>query len=206
MIRKVDEAHEQPPWSRFHTAGALTPLVCCLIVALLCVYPVFSSEADPVRVFEVRIDDQGLAQVHAVVELPARSDTVFAVLTDYARWPSLFSEGLTIASIRDDQDGVITDMYLPRILMPGTLHLVIRTRAPTRDRIEAELITGDLNRFWRLWHLTPLDGGRQTRADLQMTVQPKGWAPKWLVRYGIERELTDHFERLRTAVQARERQ
>ena len=128
------------------------------------------------------------------------------MLTDYARWPSLFSEGLRIASIRGDPDGVITDMYLPRILMPGTLHIVIRTRASTHERIEAELITGDLNRFWRLWHLTPLDGGLQTRADLQMTVQPKGWAPQWLVRYGIERELTDHFERLRTAVQARERE
>lgn len=175
MIRKVDEVHEEPPWSRCHTAAALTPLLCSLIVALLCVYPVLSSEADPVRVFEARIDRQGLAQVHAVVECPARPDTVFAVLTDYARWPSLFSEGLRIASIRGDPDGVITDMYLPRILMPGT-HIVIRTRAPTHDRIEAELITGDLNRFWRLWHLTPLDGGLQTRADLQMTVQPKGWA------------------------------
>lgn len=187
-----------------HMPSRLNLFLSGLVLVLLCDRPVFSSQADPLHSFEIAVDDQGVAHVHAIVEFPAPSNTVFGVLTDYAQWPRLFAEGLTIVSIRDEPDGVITEMYLPRVLMPGTLHVVIRTRVFMRDRIEAELVSGDLNRFWRLWHLTPLEGDRQTKADLQMIVQPKGWTPNWLVRYGIERELTDHFRRLRTVIQERE--
>ncbi|HET7058066.1 MAG TPA: hypothetical protein VFI05_04995 [Nitrospiraceae bacterium] len=35
-------------------------------------------------------DAQDVAHVYAIVPLSARPETVFAVLTDYARWPSLF--------------------------------------------------------------------------------------------------------------------
>jgi hypothetical protein len=153
---------------------------------------------------DIEFDAQDVAPVHAIVALSARPDTVFAVLTDYARWPSLFGNGLIMAAIREEPEGVVTEMYLPRVLLPGTLHVIIRTRTDPPHHIEADLISGDLNHFWRLWKLTPFAGGRETRADLQMAVQPKTWAPRWLIRYGIERELSDHFERLRAAVQRRE--
>jgi hypothetical protein len=161
-------------------------LVCGLLMAALFARSVFSATGD---------------NNFLDVELPASPATVFAVLTDYAQWPILFSKGMTITAIRDEPEGVVIEMYLPRMMLPGTLHIIIRTRVDTPQQIEAELISGDLNRFWRLWRLMPLARGRETRAELQMTVQPKEWAPGWLIRYGIERELNDHFERLRAVVQ-----
>lgn len=162
------------------------------------------SATDDSHPVDIVFDAQDVAHVHAILVLSARPEIVFAVLTDYARWPSLFGNGLTMAAIREEPDGVVTEMYLPRVLLPGTLHVIIRTRIDPPHHIEAELLSGDLNHFWRLWRLMPFAEGRKTRAELQMAVQPKTWAPQWVIRYGIEQELTDHFERLRAAVQRRE--
>lgn len=162
------------------------------------------SSTDDSHPMEIVFDAQDVAHVHAIVALSARPETVFAVLTDYARWPSLFGNGMIMAAIHEESEGVVTEMYVPRVLLPGTLHVIIRTRIHPPHHIEAELISGDLNHFWRLWRLMPVTGGRETRADLQMAVQPKSWAPQWVIRYGIKRELTDHFERLRAAVRRRE--
>lgn len=162
------------------------------------------SATDVSHPLDIVFDAQDVAHVHAILALSARPETVFAVLTDYARWPSLFGNGLVVAAIREEAEGVVTEMYLPRVLLPGTLHVIIRTRIDPPHHFEAELISGDLNHFWRLWRLMPVAEGRETRADLQMAVQPKTWAPRWVIRYGIERELPDHFERLRAAVQRRE--
>jgi len=191
----------EDPLPRHHRLLRLLPYV--LFVNALTAGSVLSSGDDGHPV-EIVFDAQDVAHVHAIVALSARPETVFAVLTDYARWPSLFGNGLIMAAIREDSEGVVTEMYVPRVLLPGTLHVIIRTRVHPPHDIEAELIRGDLNHFWRLWRLMPVAGGRQTRADLQMAVQPKTWAPQWVIRYGIERELTDHFERLRVAVQRRE--
>lgn len=175
-------------------------LLCGLLMAVLFARSVFSATDDN-NSLDVVVDAQYVAHVHAILELPASPATVFAVLTDYAQWPTLFAKGLTIVAIRDEPEGVVTEMYVPRVMLPGSLHLIIRTRVETPQQIETELISGDLNLFWRRWHLMPLAKGRETRAELQMTIQPKGWAPNWLIRYGVERELNDHFERLRAAVQ-----
>ncbi|HTE88460.1 MAG TPA: SRPBCC family protein [Terriglobales bacterium] len=162
-----------------------------------------SSATGDIQSLDVIVDAQLVAHVHATLELPASPETVFVVLTDYAQWPALFAKGMTIAAIRDEPEGVVTEMYVPRVMLPGTLHVIIRTRVSAPQQIEAELISGDLNLFRRLWRLMPLAKGRETIAELQMTVQPKGWAPRWLIRYAIERELTDHFDRLRAAIQRR---
>lgn len=175
-------------------------LLLCGLLALLSDRSVFSATGD-INSLDVVVDAQHVAHVHAILELPAKPEIVFAVLTDYAQWPTLFAPGLIIAAIRDEPEGVITEMYVPRVLLPGTLHVIIRTRVDTPQQIEAELISGDLHRFWRLWRLMPLAKGRETRAELQMAVQLKGWTPNWLIRYSIEMELHNHFERLRAAVQ-----
>lgn len=164
-----------------------------------------SGASESVHSLDIAFDKEAVAHVHALLELSATRDTVVRVLTDYAHWPMLFAEGMTIVGIRHEPDGVITDMYLPRAVVPGTIHLVIRTRVANSGQIDAELMSGDLKRFWRRWQLTPLSAGRRTRAELEMTIQPKGWAPQWLVRYGIETELRDHFHRLETVLESRER-
>ena len=157
--------------------------------------------SNPIQLFEITFDKDGIAHVHALLELPASPETVFTVLTDYAHWARLFADGTTMVSIRRDADGVTTDMYVPRSVMPGRVHLVIRTRTPSHARIEAELVSGDLQRFWRRWDLQPSMSQSATKAELQILLQPRTWAPQWMIRYGIEKELTEHFRRLVAAVQ-----
>jgi ribosome-associated toxin RatA of RatAB toxin-antitoxin module len=160
------------------------------LLVLLDKGPSVSSESETVHSLDIIFDHEAVAHVHALLELSAAPDTVFGVLTDYAHWPMLFAEGMTIVGIRPETDGVITEMYLPRAVLPGTIHLVIRTRITTSAQsaqIDAELVSGDLKRFWRRWQLTPLSAGHRTRADLEMVVQPKGWAPQWLCATGLRR-------------------
>jgi hypothetical protein len=163
-----------------------------------------SRSAETVDTFDIVFDQEAVAHIHAIVDLSGAPNTVLAVLTDYAHWPILFP-GMRLGAIRQDADGVITEMDLPMAVLPGTIHLVIRTRLVPPNQIDAELVSGDLQRFWRRWRVTPLPTPHITRAELQMVMQPKGWAPQWLVRYGIEIQLKDHFHRLATVVEAHER-
>ena len=178
-----------------------SPLLSLVVVLALSTSAVGGDRvfSDPVQLFEITFKD-GVAHVHALLDLPASPEVVFGVLTDYAHWARLFADGTTIVSIRFDADGVTTDMYLPRSIMPGRVHLVIRTRTPSRASIEAELVSGDLQRFWRRWDLSPA-GRDTTKAELQLLLQPRTWSPQWMIRYGIEKELTEHFRRLLAAVQ-----
>jgi ribosome-associated toxin RatA of RatAB toxin-antitoxin module len=154
-------------------------------------------------VLDIAVDAEGIAHVTGTLDLPGEPHTVHAILTDYAQWPSLFSKGMSVLTVRHEPDGVITDLSLPRYLLPGTLRLVILTQTPTLGQIEARLIDGDFDHFRRLWEFVPLHEGRATRARLQMDIRPKGWLPRWLLAYALRRELQEHFQRLRAAVEAR---
>ena len=152
---------------------------------------------------EVAVDTEGIAHVSATLDLPSDPRTVWGILTDYEHWPSLWSGGMTVVAIRSEPDGVVTDLLVPRIWLPGTLRLVIVTQTGTTDRIETRLVDGDFDRFWRVWVLIPIQEGRRTRARLQMDVRPKAWIPAWAFSYLLRQQLQDHLERLRLAVERR---
>ena len=181
-----------------HAVAKRLQLWVFLLVLLLCVKRLHA--ADDTGALQVTVDGEGIAHVAGTLDLPAGPAKVHEILTDYAHWPALWSGGMAVVAIRQAPEGVIVELLLPRMWMPGTLRLVIMTHAPTPSPIEARLVSGDFDRFWRVWELTPTQEGRRTRAYIEMEVRPTSWVPNWIFSYLVRQQLQDHFERLRLAV------
>jgi hypothetical protein len=126
------------------------------------------------------------------------------VLADCEHWLLLFPPGLRVISIRWKADRVLTELAVLHYVLPGELRLVVETQEPEPGRIETNLVGGDFNRYRRVWRLTGTEGGSQTRAELDLDLQPKRWMPGWLFKFALRQELRDHLKGLRAEVQARE--
>lgn len=174
-------------------------------LSLLLVGLVWVSEGvagEPVPAIDIQVGPDGAAHVRGQVDLPGTPAIVRAVLTDYAQWPSLFGRGFRVVAIRQEGGRVVTDQYVPRHVLPGEMHLVTETRETTPGRLETSLIEGDFLQYRRVWQLQATPEGN-TRAALEMYIQPKAWLPHWLLTLVLRRELLDHFGKLHAAVAAR---
>lgn len=182
----------------------LVPESVLLVSLLLIASPGASADGPPPRAaLDIQVLPDGLARVHARVELAGPPEVARLVLTDYEHWPDLFPPGLRIVEIRREAQGVITDLWAARHILPGELHLVTETRETTPDRLDTTLIEGDFHRYTRTWQLLPGATETTTTATLDMDVQPKGWVPDWLFTTFLRRDLEAHFTRLQAAVAAR---
>ncbi len=151
---------------------------------------------------DIQVLPDGLARVHAQVELPGSPAIARLVLTDYEHWPDLFPPGLRLVGIRREGRGVVTDLWASRHILPGELHLVTETRETTPTRLDTTLIEGDFHRYSRTWQFSPEAATSRTIATLDMEVQPKGWVPHWLFTRFLKQDLEAHFVRLQAAVAA----
>lgn len=176
------------------------------LAAWLLVAPAVAAEPDPhAYSLDIQVFADGLARVHAQVQLPGPLEAARFVLTDYDHWPDLFPPGLRLAAIRREAHGVITDFWAARHILPGELHLITETRESGPTRLETTLIEGDFHRYSRTWQLSSDATASRTTATLDMEVQPKGWVPAWLFTRFLRQDLEAHFLRLQAAVAARVR-
>jgi hypothetical protein len=157
----------------------------------------------PAVTLNIHVNPAGVAHVQAVLGLSAPPSVAQAVLTDYPHWPLLFPDGVRIASVTQEKDGVQTDLYVQRHFLPGELHLVTLTREVAPGVLETSLVDGDFYQYRRTWTLTPGLSTCETRAELAMDIQPKQGLPGWLFSFLLRRDLLAHFEKLRTEVQSR---
>ena len=189
------------------TFASTSTLACPLAgLALLCLTSAPRADAETFSSawsLDIHVSADGLARVSAGLELPGPPEIARAVLTDYEHWPELFPPGLRIVGIRREAQGVITDLWASRHLLPGELHLVTETREPTPGVLETTLVEGDFHRYTRVWRLAPVRDGRGTLAILEMELRPRGWVPQWLFTIFLRRDLEAHFSKLRSAVAAR---
>ena len=159
--------------------------------------------SSPLPLLNIIVDSGGVAHVRAMLDLPASPGVVRGILIDYSHWPMLFPQGLRVAAIKQEPDGVQTDLYLPRYFLPGEFHLVTLTRETAPGRLETSLIEGDFLRYQRVWSLTPGERNDETHAALEMDVQPKTWMPNWIFTILLRHELAEHFDKLRAEVERR---
>ena len=152
---------------------------------------------------DIAVNPAGVAHVQAILILSATPAVAQAVLTDYLHWPLLFPDGLRVAAITPEKDGVQTDLYVRRHFLPGELHLVTLTREVAPGVLETSLIAGDFYQYRRTWTLTPGPGCCETHAELALDIQPKQSLPGWLFSFLLRRDLLAHFDKLRAEVQSR---
>jgi ribosome-associated toxin RatA of RatAB toxin-antitoxin module len=147
--------------------------------------------------FALEIDHEpaGGLQAFATVWIPAPPEAVRAVLNDFEHWPELFGGRIQVVQLDRQPDRVVTTLLIKRTPLPGALRLVCETKDLPNGDIVTNLIAGDFRRYQRRWRLVEESHGAslQTRAEMELLVDPKNWAPSWLFAAILRHELTAHF-------------
>ena len=181
-----------------------------LFILSLLVTPLSTKQAfgeDQESALDIKIQEKGLAIIHAVVDLPTPRVVVFDVLTDYSSWPILFPDGVQVSVDQGKDQWVVTDLSIPHSILPWTTRLITRSKGTLPTKVETVLVDGDYLQYEQTWQLVSIRDGKGTLAELDLTLQPKGWlmklVPDFIYQWNLQEELEDHFEKLEREVKAR---
>jgi ribosome-associated toxin RatA of RatAB toxin-antitoxin module len=172
-----------------------------VVSLLLVVGSAASASVEPPPPVDVRPEPSGGLRATATVRLPVSPSMVQQVLTDYERWPSLFSVSMRVASVERRADRVLVDLYITH---PFLFFLENRLYSESRELPQGGLVTslvdGDFKQYRRVWKLTPDGNPPGTRAEFDLLVEADTWAPDWLVAYELRHQLKKHFSLLQRTV------
>ena len=139
----------------------------------------------------------------STVLFPVESGILQQLLTDYAHWPDLFDTRMRMAEIREQGESILTDIRIEHALLPGERRLLSESRTLPTGGLLTELKGGDFKQYRRLWILTPMDGGRQTKAEFELLVEIETIVPDWVIAVAMRQELETHFRIVREKAMAR---
>lgn len=165
-------------------------IILVLVVTLL---PQVILPARDSDVLEVRTEKSGGVRATARVTFPAKPSVILSLLTDYSNWPELFEIRMRMADLKIHDGVALVDVRIEHALLPGERRLVTQSKALSEREIVTELVGGDFKKYRRVWKLTPIDGGMQTRAEFDLVVEIDSVVPDWLVALSMRRELEAHF-------------
>lgn len=176
-------------------AGTSRLLRCILPFILTGAFFLPNAAAAPdADVLDVKLEPGGGIHVTARVTFPAKPSIIQSMLSDYAHWPELFEVRMRMANIAV-RDGVArVDVRIEHALLPGERRLVTESRMLPEGGLVTELVEGDFKRYHRVWKLTPVNDGTNTRADFELIVAIDSIVPDWLVALSTRRELEAHFK------------
>ncbi len=166
---------------------------------------VLSYAEDEWYAYTVEFNQDGVATVTADLQLPTPLDTSFDVLSDYEHWSTLFARNPIINTVQRSDNLVTVDMTIPGLIFPLDLQLVTETQESPPLRLKTTFVRGDFDQYAWEWNLSASDNRLHTRATLELYMKPSLWMPQWLFRTMLEQELTEHFQKLRHQVLARQR-
>lgn len=175
----------------------------CLVLALV-FGPAWCWAGDSV-LLDVKVQPTGGVKATATVIFPVESGILQDLLADYAHWPDLFDTRMRMAEILDQGGSVLTDIRIDHALLPGERRLLSESRTLPTGGLLTELKGGDFKQYRRLWTLTPVEGGRQTKAEFELLVEIETIVPDWMVALAMRRELAAHFRIVREKALARAR-
>lgn len=190
-----------PSWDRL--AGPLTSFaVGCLLWS-----PLPLAAGPPgVDSLTVKTDPGGGVRATAQVFFSANPEIIQAILTDYAHWPELFEVRMKVASFTLEQGVATTDLRIEHALLPGERRLISESRALPTGGLMTDLKAGDFKRYHRVWKLSPVGDGSQTRAEFELIVEIDSMVPDWLVAIAMRQELEAHFRIVKEKALARVKQ
>jgi ribosome-associated toxin RatA of RatAB toxin-antitoxin module len=170
--------------------GALPLPVLCLLFCSAT--PALGGDAPP-EFLDVHTDPGGGVIATARVLFPASPATVYSLLADFSRWPELFQTGMRVVDLQIRNGVATTDLRIEHALLPGERRLVTESRTTADRGIVTDLVGGDFKRYHRVWKFSPMNEGRETSADFELSVAIDSLVPDWLVAMATRRELETHF-------------
>lgn len=183
------------------------PFIFLLVLSLgSLIQPTFTHAKETWVSYDVTISDDHLATLKADLMFAAPPETVYAVLSDYPNWPDLFAQRPTINSIERQSNQVRIDMTLTVSFLPFGMKLVTNTKEVPTILLSTTLVEGDFEQYDWLWTIRPGQDAQHTNASVVVNVQPSVWIPHWLFEWLLTSGFTDHFDKLRNAVETRHRE
>ncbi len=164
------------------------------------------AASDGASALEVRTDPEGGVKAAATILFPVRPDILQAILTDYAKWPELFEVRMKVASLEIRDGRAVTDLRIKHALLPGERRLLCESHTLPEGGLVTDLRGGDFKRYHRMWKLSAIGDGGQTRAEFELLVEMDTLVPDWLAALAMRRELEAHFRILREKALERTRQ
>ncbi|MEQ1795641.1 MAG: SRPBCC family protein [Nitrospira sp.] len=172
------------------------------MATLLMLCSTWSWAGDPV-LLDVKTQPTGGVKATATVMFPVEPGILQQLLTDYAHWPDLFDTRMRMAEIRDQGGSVLTDIRIEHALLPGERRLLSESRTLPTGGLLTELTGGDFKQYRRMWTLTPVEGGKQTKAEFELLVEIETIVPDWVIAVAMRQELETHFRIVREKALAR---
>ncbi|TAJ25345.1 MAG: hypothetical protein EPO64_08320 [Nitrospirae bacterium] len=158
---------------------------------------------DPAATLEVSTEPSGGVRATATLLIPAPPPVVQAVLTDYERWPELFSTPMSVTHLERRAGGAVTDLFIKHSFLPGGRRLFCDNQELPEGGLVSTLRGGDFKQYVRTWKVAPDGEHGGTRASFELLVDVDTWAPDWLVAFELRRQLKQHFRLLLEKILAR---
>jgi ribosome-associated toxin RatA of RatAB toxin-antitoxin module len=158
-----------------------------------------------VQQLDVRSAPEGGVTARATLHFLAPPAAVQAVLTDYERWPELFSTSVRVARVERYPGRAVTDLYLKHELLFEERRLLCENRELPGGGLLTTMLDGDFKRYSRTWKISPDGISGRTKAEFELLVEVDTWAPDWLVAAALKRELETHFRLLKDKMEERAR-
>jgi ribosome-associated toxin RatA of RatAB toxin-antitoxin module len=129
----------------------------------------------------------GAARMQLLVDAPARAVWEVIVSCDLA---FRFIAGLQVCEIIEDSGNrVLVRQVIDRGWLMPTLDFVFESSRQPWERIDVELVSGNLERLHGRWRFTESAGA--TLVEHQLTVRPSAPVPRFLVRHNLRRTMPD---------------
>ena len=168
-------------------------MIALLLAAGLVWDPAVSSGQSLHAHIEVSTLSTGGQRVEGTFPIAAEPEAVHRVLTDFKRWPELFDTPIRVSAVTPEDDRVVTEVFIRHSLLFGERRLLCENRIVPGGGLRTKLLEGDFRQYERVWRIQPVRGGKETRAVFDMVVEVDTWAPDWLVRWMLRREIVSHF-------------
>jgi ribosome-associated toxin RatA of RatAB toxin-antitoxin module len=182
------------------------PLTSVTVGCLLCLPLAVAAALREAESLTVTTDSGGGVRATAQVLFPAKPEIIQTILTDYTHWPELFEVRMKVAGFTMEHGVATTDLRIEHTLLPGERRLVCESRTLPSGGLMTDLKAGDFKRYHRVWKLSPVGDGSQTKAEFELIVEVDSMIPDWLVAMGMRQELEAHFRivKERALVRAKE--
>lgn len=175
-----------------------------LAMAALLASASVAQAAEPPATVTVAADPRGAAGIiHGQVDIAAPRATVWSILIDCARVPSLMVNVKYCRVLQHDPAGRwdVREQATKASLLPG-VRTVMRSDYAAPHTVEFHRTDGDFKILEGEWRLEPIDGGAGTRVFYESRMSSPVAAPGFLVRAVLRSDLPKTLENLRTACEA----
>lgn len=143
----------------------------------------------------------GREGIVARIIIPAPLEVVWTVITDYEKLPE-FIPDMKLSKVieRKDSETILLQQGESRFLMfHFNVEVIIKLIEQRYHNIEFDLVSGDFDYFEGEWKIESI-GDKETMLTYTLIAHPGFYAPKWVVRYMLKRDIPLRLKALRERV------